>query len=299
MRAQDIVRLVVLAAIWGASFLFMRVIADALGVMTTACSRVLIAGVVLCSWFAVAGIGVEWRRHWREYAVIGVVNSAVPFSLYAFAAQHIPASYSAIMNSLAPMFGMALGVVWLGARPSVVNLVGAVVGIAGVTVIAWKGPMELTGVRIVAICACAAAAACYAIAGVYMKKRAGHLRPIAVAGASQLVAGVVLLPGAVVWPAPGPITPVVIGAALALALVCSGVAYVLYYRLLADCGPTRALTVTYLIPVFGVLWSVVFLREALTVEMVCGCALVVAGTMLVVRKSGVAREKGAWKRAGP
>src|SRR5690606_33240445 len=77
MRAQDIVRLVVLAAIWGASFLFMRVIADGLGVMTTACSRVLIAGVVLCSWFAMAGIGVEWRKHWRAYAVIGVVNSAV------------------------------------------------------------------------------------------------------------------------------------------------------------------------------------------------------------------------------
>ena len=284
MRAQDMVRLISLAAIWGASFLFMRMVVGPLGPMTTACSRVAIAGAVLCAWFRIAGVRVEWRAHWKHYAVIGIVNSAIPFSLYAFAAQHIPSSYSAIINATAPVWGMVVSAVVLSTRPEWWNVVGAMCGVCGVGLVAWKGPAELGGHGVLAGCACAGAALCYAIAGIYMKKRASHLKPIAVAGASQVIAGAVLAPGVVAWPPTGPLTPQVIGAALALALVCSAAAYMLYYRLIADCGPTRALTVTYLIPVFGVIWGVVFLGERVTPEMMGGCGLVVVGTMLVIRK---------------
>jgi len=289
MRAQNVVRLVVLAAIWGASFLFMRIVVGSLGPMTTACSRVLIAGIVLCAWFRATCVRVGWRAHWKRYAVIGIVNSAIPFSLYAFAARHIPGGYSAVINATAPAFGMILGAMVLGARPMMVNVIGAVVGFVGVGVMAGLGPVELGSMQILAVCACAGAALCYAIAGVYMKCRGADLNPVAIAGASQLIAGLVLIPGALMWPPTGPFTPTVIGAALALAFLCSGAAYLLYYRLIADCGPTRALTVTYLIPIFGVVWGAVFLGEMITVPMVAGCGLVVVGTMLVIRKPSPAQ----------
>ena len=283
MRPPDIARLLILAAIWGASFLFMRIIAHPLGPITTACSRVLIAGTLLCAWFTIAGIRVGWRAHARTYAVIGIVNSAIPFTLYAFAAQHIPASYSAIINALAPAFGMALGAVFLRTHPSRANILGGLLGLVGVGFIAWRGPLELNPMRLLAILAGIAAAACYAIAGTYMKRRAPQLRPLAVAGASQLIAGLALAPLVPLAPPPGPITPLVAALALALALLCSGVAYILYYRVLADCGPTRALTVTYLIPVFGLTWGVIFLNERITSPMMLGAALVIAGTFLVLR----------------
>jgi drug/metabolite transporter (DMT)-like permease len=292
MRAWDVVRLVVLGAIWGASFLFMRIIADELGAMGTACSRVLIAEVVLCVWLRAVGIDFEWRRRWRSYTVIGVVNSAIPFALYGFAAQHIPASYSAVINSMAPVFGMVLSAVLLSTHPSVLNMAGAAMGMAGVAVLTIRGPMELTPVRVAAVVACVAAAACYAIAGVYIKKRAGGANPGAVAGASQLMAGLVLVPGVALAPPPGPITWETVVFGSALALVCSGAAYLIYYRLIADCGPTRALTVTYLIPLFGIGWGALFLGEAVTSTMMLGCAMVVGGIVLVVRKGRAVEPAG-------
>jgi drug/metabolite transporter (DMT)-like permease len=284
MRVADMTRLVILAAIWGASFLFMRIVSPVLGPSVTADSRVLIGGLFLVAIFAVRGPSLHWRRHWRRYAIIGIVNSAVPFLLYAFAALHIPASYSAILNSTAPLFGMVLSAVWLAERPSGWNLLGVLLGMAGVGMITGLGPIAVTSAVLAAVAACLGATLCYAIAGVYMRLRASDLGVAEVAGASQLVAGLVLLPAAVAFPPRDPITPLVAGCALALALLCSAVAYLLYFRLLADCGPTRALTVTFLIPVFGLLWGMLFLGEAITAGMLAGCGLVMGGTALVVRR---------------
>lgn len=289
MRTSDIARLIVLAAIWGSSFVFMRILAPVLGPVATADIRVLLAGAVLVAGFAAAGHRVEWKKHWRRYAVIGIVNSAVPFLLFSYAALHVPASYSAILNATAPLFGMAMAVLWLEERPSSANVAGALLGMAGVGLVTGWGPAAASPRMLLAAGACLGAAACYALAGVYMRRKGAGLNPISVAGASQLVAGLLLLPAALISPPRGAVTPVIAGCALALALVCSAAAYVLYYRLIADCGPVKALTVTFLIPVFGLAWGTLFLGEAISAGMLAGCGLVIAGTALVLRRPSPAR----------
>ena len=132
MRLADIIRLAVLAAIWGSSFIFMRVLAPVLGPVVTADARVLIAGLALVGVFAIRGPKLAWSDHWRQYTIIGVINSAIPFVLFSYAALHIPASYSAILNSTAPLFGMGLAAMFLSERPTGLNILGATLGLAGV-----------------------------------------------------------------------------------------------------------------------------------------------------------------------
>ncbi|HET7032085.1 MAG TPA: DMT family transporter, partial [Casimicrobiaceae bacterium] len=137
------------------------------------------------------------------------------------------------------------------------------------------------------IAASLGAALCYELSGVWLKKRGARLNPIAAAGWSQLFAGLELLPGLPFAPAPGPITAVIVANMLALSLVCSGVAYLLYFRLIANVGPTRAMTVTFLLPALGMTWGVLFLDETVTLPMLAGAVMIIAGTAAVLRRAPV------------
>ena len=288
MRGEDVARLVVLAAIWGASFIFMRALAPVLGPVPIAAWRVAIAGVALIAWFRITGFDAELRRHWRAFMVIGLVNSALPFLLFAFAAVHIPASYSVILNTATPLFAAVLSAVWLDERLTAMRVAGLAAGAAGVALVTGAGPVAPDAMFGWAVAACLGAALCYALAGIYIKRRAGGAKPMAIAGWSQAFAGAALLPLTPFAPLPGTVTPGVVANVLALALLCSAFAYLLYFRLIADVGPTRAMTVTFLMPVFGMVWSVLFLQETVTLPMIAGCALIVGGTALVVRRPGPA-----------
>ena len=288
MRGEDVARLVVLAAIWGASFIFMRALAPVLGPVPIAAWRVAIAGVALIAWFRITGFDAELRRHWRAFLVIGLVNSALPFLLFAFAAVHIPASYSVILNTATPLFAAVLSAVWLDERLTAVRVAGLAAGAAGVALVTGAGPVVPDAMFGWAVAACLGAALCYALAGIYIKRHAGGAKPMAIAGWSQAFAGAALLPLTPFAPLPGTVTPGVVANVLALALLCSAFAYLLYFRLIADVGPTRAMTVTFLMPVFGMVWSVLFLQETVTLPMIAGCALIVGGTALVVRRPGPA-----------
>lgn len=284
MTFRDSLSLIVLAAIWGGSFLFQRILSPQLGPIAVACLRLSIAGIALALYFHAVRRVIDWRTHWKRYAVIGIVNSAIPFALFAYAALYLPASYLSIMNSLAAAWGLLFSFFWLGETATPRKLLGLALGVTGVALITNFGPVEMNSQRLLGVVACLAATACYGLAGVYLKKQATHLDPLAIAAASQLLGGLVLLP---LWPITArEITlpwSTIIPAVLALALLCSGVAYLLYYSLVARYGPTRALTVTFLIPLFGVLWGVLFLGEPITASMVLGAALVIGGTYSILR----------------
>jgi len=284
VRRSDVARLIALAAIWGGSFIFIRVLAPALGTVLTVESRVVIAGIVLVLYCRGIGFDAELSRYWRQYLVIGVVNSTIPFMLYAFAALHIPASYSVILNATTPLFTALLAVPWLGERLTAAKIAGLVAGAGGVVLVSRAGPVVPDLWFVVAVAACLGATLCYAISSIYMKKYASGAKPIAIAGWSQVFAGLVLLPAVPFAPPPVAITPIVIASALGLALACSSVAYVLYYRLIADIGPTRALTVAFVMPAFGMLWGALLLDETITLPMIAGCALIVGGTGTVLRR---------------
>ncbi len=283
MRATDLARLCALAAIWGASFVFIRAIAPVLGPVWTATGRVLIGGVALVAWFALTGFDARVRRAWPQYLVIGIVNCALPFVLFGYAALSLPASYMVILNSAAPLFAALCAAVWLDERLTFIRLAGLVAGSAGVALVSGAGPLVPDAGTMLAVAASLAAALCYALAGIYIKRRAHAIPPMAIAGWSQGFAGIVLAPAAVVTTPLEPVTVWTLANLVALGLVCSAFAYLLYYRLIADIGPTRALTVTFLMPAFGMVWGVALLGETVTLTMLAGALLIVVGAFAVVR----------------
>ena len=283
MKAADYGRLVALAAIWGASFMFTRIAAPSLGAIWTAESRVLFGGLALLAWFRVVGFDAALRRHWRYYLAVGIVNSALPFALYAYAAIHLPASLLSILNATSPMFGMLFGALFATERVTLRKLAGLALGAAGVALVAQPGGLQADAAFYAPVAAALGACAGYGLTGVLVR-RWGHGVPArGVAAGQQLAAAAVLAPLLVFTaPAAAP-SALVVGSVLALALLASALAFLIYFRLIADVGATRALTVTFLIPAFGVLWGRLFLGEALPAGMLAGGVSIVAGTVLVTR----------------
>ncbi len=296
LRRSDLVRLVMLGAIWGSSFIFVRVLAPAIGPWATAASRVALGGLVLVVYAALAARAAQLRRFGMAYVVMGLVNSAIPFTLFGFAALHLPASYLGILNATTPLFAALLATAWLDERLTPGKLAGLVAGCAGVALVSGAGPVTADAMFGWAVAASLLAAFCYAASGIYLKRRAAQAPALAVAGWSQVAAAAMLAPMVFLMPWHGATDllrdPVIVADVLALALVCSAAAYLLYYRLMQDVGPTRTFTVTFLIPLFGMLWAALFLGETITPAMVAGCALVISGTFTVLRP-GVPRVRAA------
>ncbi|HEU4352559.1 MAG TPA: DMT family transporter [Burkholderiales bacterium] len=281
MRHGDIARLVSLAAIWGASFLFNRITAPVLGPVLTAELRTLIAGLALAAWFTFSGFDPQWRRWWRQYIVVGILSSAVPFLLWAYAALALPAGLLSVLNATSPMWGALCSAFLLGERLHGKRILGLALGFFGVALV--TRPTGEDALYLPAIIGALAAAFCYGLAAAYMKRWASNVPSRGMAVGTQLVAGTLLIPFIPLWPPAVAPTPLIAASMLALGLVCGAIAYLLYFRLIADIGATGALTVTYLIPVFGVLWGAVFLGETVTLLMLAGVALVIAGTVFVLK----------------
>lgn len=284
MPPSSLALLVILAALWGGSFVFMRVAVPALGPIPLAYARVALAAIALLV------LAFAWRRvpplrtRWRDFAVVGVVNSALPFSLFCYAEQHVTASTGAILNATSPFFGALAAAWWLREALTARKIAGMTLGFAGViTLVGWH-PDEVTAQVALAIAACLAAAMCYALGSVFAKKRLSDVPSFAVACASQVTAALALMPLLPFTTLPGPVTPAVAASVLALALGSTALAYLIYFKLVAEAGPQKALTVTFLVPLFGVLWGSLFLGEPLTAGMATGGGLIVAGTALALRR---------------
>lgn len=288
MRRTDLFRLLILAAIWGASFLFMRIVAPVLGALWTAEVRVAIAGMAMLLFMLATKRAMQLRTHWKQYLMLGALNSALPFALFSYAALTLPAGYSAILNATSPLWGALIGAAVLGETLTARKIVGLLVGVVGVAFLVRLGPVAFSSQVLVAALACVGAALCYGIAGAYSKKHSTGIAPPLMATGSQLGAALVLLPFLPLSPVRADVTPFVMLIAAMLALLCSAVAYFIYFRLIADLGPTKALTVTFLIPLFALMWGAIFLQEAINLNTLVGCALVVLATWLVVFQSAPA-----------
>lgn len=282
MTAGDVVRLVALAAIWGASFLFMRIAAPAIGPLATADFRTLIAGLALAAYFAAIGFDAQWRRWWRHYAAVGLLTSGIPFLLYAYAALSLPAGLLSVINATAPMWGALFSVLLLGERLTRRVMAGLVTGVAGVALVTQPGADA--AFALLPVLAASGACLCYGLSGAYLRRFMRDAPSRGMAVGSQLSAGILLLPLVALAPPPASAGALAIGCIVALGLLCGAVAYLLYFRLITDIGATGTLTVTYLIPIFGVLWGAVFLGEAITPSMLGGAALVLLGAFAVLRK---------------
>jgi drug/metabolite transporter (DMT)-like permease len=284
MPLRSLALLVILAALWGGSFVFMRVAVPALGPIVLAFARVTLAALALLALAFWQRRVPDFRAHWRKFAVVGIVNSALPFVLFSYAAQHLTASVSAILNATSPFFGAIAAAIWLHEALTWRGIAGMGLGLAGVVVLVGWHPETITSDTALAIAACLAAAICYGLAGTYAKRKLSGVPSFAIACASQLAAAIALAPALPFTTVAGPVSWLVIANVVTLALVSTAIAYLIFFKLIADLGPARALTVTFLIPLFGVLWGFLFLDEALTLNMLTGGALIVAGTALALRR---------------
>ena len=288
MRRRDIVELLALAALWGGSFLFMRVAVPAFGPFALAFLRVFGAALLLVPLLAARGELDALRRHWRPIAIVGFVNSALPFLCFAYAALTINAGVSAIFNSATPLFAAIVAWLWLGDRMTPLRVVGLAIGFSGVLWLGWDKADFGRGGSAAAIAACLLATMSYGIGPSLTKRHLGGVPPLAVAAGSQVAAAIFLVaPAALAWPAVAPSPAAWLMMAL-LAFLGTGFAYVLYFRLIANAGPANAVAVTYLIPIFAVVWGGVFLGERLTPTLVAGCLVIFVGTALA---TGVLRPR--------
>ncbi|MDX3905438.1 MAG: DMT family transporter [Pigmentiphaga sp.] len=271
MRASDLFILLVLAGLWSLGFVFTRELAPAIGPMPTAAARVVLAGGFLAC--VILARRLPWRFEGKLAAAlgIGVVNSGIPFAMYSFAAQYLPAGYSVILNATTPLMGVILGAAFFHERLTVYKIAGAVCGIAGVAILTGAGPVAVNLQVLLGCAACLVAAACYGLAAFLTRRwiyQRGELDNLLLALASQAGAVVLLVPLAAGTGLAQPASGLAVGSLavpiLALGLLCTGLAYLLYFRLLARIGPQRVLTVTFIMPPFGVLWGAVLLDEALS-----------------------------------
>lgn len=281
MEAGSVLRLIALAAIWGGSFLFVRIGVPVFGPGVLIELRVGLAAVFLWLVCRVLRRQARMRQHWRHFLIIGLLNSALPFLLFAYAAQTLSASLLSILNSAAPIFGAIIGAFWLRQPVSRSAALGLLLGVAGVaTLVAGSSALVHGDGWWLAIAAGLTAPFCYGLASVYTKQSPVAVAPIDNAHGSMWAAAILVLPFALLLPvrsSPGGGDWLAVSA---LAIVCTGAAYLMFFRLIDEVGPMRALSVTFLIPVFGVLWGALFLGEAVGWSKLFGGALVLCGTAL-------------------
>lgn len=271
------IELLALGAIWGASFLFMRIAAKDFGAFALVEVRLALGGLILAPFL--------WRerRHytgrvWWKIIGIGAINSAIPFTLFAWAAQRAPAGIGAISNATAAMFTAVVALILYGERTTLRRSIGLIIGFTGVVVLA-SGKTDGDSVWQAAL-AGTFAALLYGFGGNFLRQYLSGLPPAATAAATLLCASILQLPLAIAnWPE-GPVPMLSWLSAIGLGVLCTGVAYLLYYRLIYRIGAPRASTVTYLVPLFGVAWAWLLLGEPVTLSMALACALILGGVAL-------------------
>ncbi|XOV79990.1 MAG: DMT family transporter [Aestuariibacter sp.] len=281
MSISSMLQLLLLAALWGASFLFMRTASPEFGPVALIGFRAGIAALFLLmalSFLNKKDILKVWQ-HWRPLTVLGLTNTAIPFCCFAFATLYLEAGLTATINSTAPMFGALIAFIWLGQSLSKTAIAGLLIGFLGVYLM-MSGKLSQDSYLWLPVTLALFASACYGFSASYSKRYVIGLRPMVVATGSQVYATLMLIiPVIFTWPEQLPSSSAWVDVVL-LGVACTGIAYILYFRLLANEGVTAALSVTFLIPLFAFLWGWIWLAELLTATIAFGAAMSIVGVAM-------------------
>jgi len=277
-------QLIALGMIWGASFMFQRITVPVIGAGMTGAGRMLLAALTLLGVLALLRKRLQWRARWRDYLIVGPVVMGVPLALFAVGARSLPAGYLAVLNATVPLFAVLIGWASSGTRPSSSKLTGVVVGVVGVAVLAKFGQLALDWRTVLGFAAALCASLLYAIGAIMAKQRYGDADPLVITAGNLIGGSLPLVPVALAT-APVAVPPLGVGMALAaLGILCTGVAYALYFRILRAAGVERTVTVTFIVPLFAIIWAAIFLHEPITWAAVAGCALVLFAVALIFEK---------------
>jgi drug/metabolite transporter (DMT)-like permease len=270
---------------WSLQYIFLRVAVPVFGTAAVAEGRALFAALFLLPWVAwVARQRIGPLAHWKDHLAVALVNNVLPFVCFAWAATALPAGYLAIINGMVPLWAALIAVPVLKERLGFGRVAGFALGVAGVALIVNLGPVELSVRTALAALAGITGAAFWGWAGVMIKQRSGRLPPMSLAAGSIAFAALVMAPLLGTAPSPQEWNLPALASLAALGAVCSGLAYLPFFTLIRDIGPSRTLTVGLAVPVLGVLWGWLFLDEAVTPPMLGGVALVLGALLLVLRR---------------
>ena len=286
MKTTQSLELVLLAAIWGASFMFMRIGSPEFGPVLFMAMRTLIASMLLLPLLLFFRQHTGLKKYWGKLLIVGAFNTAIPFVLFGYATLTLSAGLTSILNTTTPMFGAVIAYLWFKDKLSLTTITGLVLGFTGVYLLMsdkLSAPDTAAGESeiLLPILAAMAAAFCYALSANFTKRYLSDIKPLAQATGSQLAATVLLLPLCLFFLPQEMPSPLAISSVVMLGIVCTGFAYVIFFRLIAGLGPAKAMSVTYLIPVFGVFWGALFLDETVTGSMLLGGGCILAGVALI------------------
>ena len=286
MTSSAAARWLLLATLWSLQHLFMRVAVPVFGTPLVAEARAFFAGCFLLTWlFLVMRESLRVRTNWRDHLAVSLTNNVLPFICFAYAATVLPASYLAVMNGMVPLWSASTAAPALGEPLDMRRIGGFVLGLAGVALIVNLGPVPLDASMILATTAGMVGAALWGWAGVIIRQRSGRLPAMSLAAGSVFFSAILMSPGWATVPPVATWTPASTAALVLLGLFCTGVAYLPFFTLVRDIGPTRTLSVGLAVPVLGMLWGWLFLGETITLGMIAGAALVLVALVLVM-KSG-------------
>lgn len=280
MSSKSLVELVFLAALWGASFLFMRVGSPEFGPILFMAFRTLTASIFLIPFMVLKNQHSQLKGRWRQVFIMGAFNTAIPFALFAYAVLTLSAGVTSVLNATTPLFGALIAFVWLKNKTSFVGMLGLSLGFIGVYILMSD---KITGTNdsvILPTIAVLGATFCYGVAANYTKQYMSDIKPLALAAGSQISSTLMLLPiGLFFLPEQMPSNDAILSVIL-LGVLCTGIAYIIFFRLIAEAGATNAISVTYLIPVFGLFWGYLFLDEQITLTIIAGSSCILFGVGL-------------------
>lgn len=281
MKPLYLFELITLAALWGASFLFMRVGAPEFGPVALIELRCAIAAVFLLPLVVMSRKFTQITVNAPLLFMVGVIGTAIPFCLLSYATLYVTAGYASILNATAPVFTAIIAWIWVKERLSLSASLGLFVAFAGVFILVLDDQGDTQGINLMPVLAGLGATLCYGIGANFTRQKLGHIHPLVIACGSQTGAALALLPFSIwLWPDIMP-TDQAWSGVVVLGIACTGIAFIFYFRLIANVGVNQAMTVTYLIPLFGVVWGLIFLGEAITVYMMLGGLTILCGVALI------------------
>jgi len=282
MKRKDVGLLVLLAAIWGSSYLFLRIATPVIGPALTMSVRVVLAAAVMLGLFAYLKKFPQYRTYWKEYIVLGVLNLVLPFTLVSYSIAHLNASVGAILNATTPLFTMVVSSLWLKEKICFKKVLGLLLGLTGLTVLVGWIPFRFTADVILSIVFSLLASLSYGVGAVYTKLYLSKAEPIKTATGQTTAAALLVLPFLHI-PSSGEVFSLTIVLALVmLAVLCTALGYSLYFKLISRIGSTNTSLVTLLVPVFSLVWATIFLHEPLTPSILIGLLFIITSLKLVL-----------------
>jgi len=280
MIVRPLIELPLLASIWGASFIFMKLGGSEFGPFLFMALRTLIASLFLVPIFLLNKKHHDLSGYYLKIFIMSMFSTAIPFVLFGWATLTLTAGITSVLNATTPMFGAIVAFLWLKDKLSLSAVLGLILGFIGVYFLMYDKLVIAQENVMLPTLAVMLASLCYGISANFTKRYLTGVKPLALATGSQVSATIMLLPISLFFipdtmPSNSAITSV-----LLLGVLCTGIAYIIFFRLITFLGPTKAISVTYLIPVFGLFWGVIFLNEIITSWMMLGCGFVLTGVAL-------------------